>query len=250
MENKMDAKSARIMVWENLRKVARPDSKFGWDFNDFIPDYEGSDKMADLLRRDENYKNADVIFVTPDNNLEVFREYCIKDGKTMLITSYGIKRGIFVIEPGDVPSGKEELASVLDGAGRFWKHITLDEIVEKYGKIDMLITGASAITPTGMRFGKGHGYFDVEWAMFWEHGLVSLDTPTFAAVHDGQGVDVNLDVQPYDTAFDFISTPTKIYPSTGEYKKPTAGIIWSLLDPVLLNDVPPLQLMWHKIICK
>ena len=45
----MDAKHARIMIWEELRKVARPDSRFSWDFGEFIADYEGSDKGAELL---------------------------------------------------------------------------------------------------------------------------------------------------------------------------------------------------------
>ena len=42
----MDATTARIMVWEKLRKVARADSRFAWDFAEFIADYEGSDKMC------------------------------------------------------------------------------------------------------------------------------------------------------------------------------------------------------------
>ena len=34
----------------------------------------------------------------------------------------------------------------------------------------MMVTGASAITPSGIRFGKGHGYFDLEWAMLSSKG--------------------------------------------------------------------------------
>ena len=71
--SKMDAKQARIMIWEELRKVARPDSRFSWNFAEFITDYEGSDKCADLLCQQDFYKNAKVIFITPDNNLECFR---------------------------------------------------------------------------------------------------------------------------------------------------------------------------------
>ena len=43
---KMDAKTARVKIWEELLKVARPDSKFSWQFSEFIADYEGSDKGA------------------------------------------------------------------------------------------------------------------------------------------------------------------------------------------------------------
>ena len=30
---KMDAKTARVKIWEELLKVARPDSKFSWEFS-------------------------------------------------------------------------------------------------------------------------------------------------------------------------------------------------------------------------
>ncbi len=246
----MDAKTARIMVWENLRKVARADSRYGWDFNEFIPDYIGSEAGADLLIETDIYKNSEVIFVTPDANLERFREYIIRDKKTLLMTSHGIRRGIFVIRPGDVPEGKEDLASVLDGAHRYWHPITLAQIKEQIGHIDMLITGASAITYSGIRFGKGHGYFDLEWAMFWEIGVVDQDTPVFGAGHDCQVVDIELEVAPHDTAIDYIVTPTQIIKTRGEYPKPTHGVIWSMLAESMMREIPPVHELWDKIACR
>lgn len=246
----MTAQEARIKVWEELRPVARADSRFAWDFAEFIADYEGSDKAADLFRQEENYKKANVIFVTPDANLETLREYVIRDKKNLLVTSCGIKRGFFVIRPGDVPEGSEALASVMDGIHRFWHPLTLQNIKDEFGTIDMMVTGASAITPSGIRFGKGHGYFDLEWAMLFENGIVSVDTPVYAAGHDCQVVDIPLEVTPHDTAVDYIVTPTQVIKTTGEYKKPTCGIIWSMLEGNMLRDIPPIQEMWHKICCK
>ena len=49
---RMTAAQARVDIWEKLRKVARPDSRFSWEFSEFITDYEGSDKCdADVQRR-------------------------------------------------------------------------------------------------------------------------------------------------------------------------------------------------------
>ena len=155
----MEAKEARIKIWEELLKVARPDSKFSWSFSEFIADYEGSDKGAELLAGTEMYRKAEVIFITPDNNLEKFRELAFRDKKTVVMTNYGITRGFFLIRPEFIPEGKEELASLLDGVSRYWKHQTLEQLKAAVGHIDMLVTGASAITPSGIRFGKGHGYF-------------------------------------------------------------------------------------------
>ena len=74
MEMKVDAKTERVRIWEELLKVAKPDSKFSWQFSEFICDYEGSEKGTALLTATEMYKNAKVIFITPDNNLETLRE--------------------------------------------------------------------------------------------------------------------------------------------------------------------------------
>ena len=41
--SKIDAGSMRVQTWEALRKVARPDSRFSWEFAELITDYEGSD---------------------------------------------------------------------------------------------------------------------------------------------------------------------------------------------------------------
>ncbi len=247
---KMDAKTARIMIWEELRKVARPDSRFSWNFAEFITDYEGSEHCTELLCQQEFYKNAKVIFITPDNNLVTFREQAIRDKKIILMTNYGITRGVFCIRPEWIPEGKEELAATLDGVQRFWKHMTLKQIKAEIGKIDFLVTGASAITPAGLRFGKGHGYFDLEWAMFYTIGVVGLDTPVVAVGHDCQVVDVDVVAQPYDTAIDYIVTPTRVIHTRNEFPKPTRGVLWSMLSPGMLEQIPPLQELWCDNFCK
>ena len=250
MANKMTAEEARILVRESLRAVALPDSRFSFDFAEFISDYEGSAAGTGLIAGQPFYLDANVIFVTPDNNLETLRERVIRDRKTLIMTNYGISRGFFVVSPGAVPEGKEELASTLDGVQRYWKHHTLEQLKHAVGHIDALVTGASAITPGGIRFGKGHGYFDLEWAMLYTVGLVDDASVIVAAGHDCQLVDVDLDVQPFDTAIDYIVTPTRVIVTRHEYPRPSQGVIWSLLEDDMLGRIPPLQELWWKIACR
>lgn len=246
----MEAKEARIKIWEELLKVARPDSKFSWSFSEFIADYEGSDKGAELLAGTEMYRKAEVIFITPDNNLEKFRELAFRDKKTVVMTNYGITRGFFLIRPEFIPEGKEELASLLDGVSRYWKHQTLEQLKAAVEHIDMLVTGASAITPSGIRFGKGHGYFDLEWAMLYTIGLVDEESVIVGAGHDCQVADVEVTVEEYDTAIDYIVTPTKIMETRHEFARPTKGIIWSRLAPGMREQIPPVQELWCRVHCK
>ena len=247
---KFDARTARLYVWEELRKVARPDSRFSFDFAEFITDYEGSEAGAELFVRQPFYQNASAIFVTPDNNLERLRELILLDRKTLVMTNYGISRGFFLIRPGDVPAGKEELASTLDGIARFWKHQTLAQLRESVGHIDLLVTGASAINTRGVRFGKGHGYFDLEWAMLYSSGLVDGSSVVTAAGHDCQVVDVDVEAQEYDTAIDYIVTPTRVIETGHEYPRPKRGVIWSLLEDDMIGRIPPLQECWWKVVCR
>ena len=52
MEKKLDAKEARVQIWEELLRVAKPDSKFSWQFSEFICDYEGQRKGHGAADRD------------------------------------------------------------------------------------------------------------------------------------------------------------------------------------------------------
>ncbi|MFH7860006.1 MAG: hypothetical protein QXR03_03325, partial [Candidatus Aenigmatarchaeota archaeon] len=69
--------SLREKVWKELLKVAKPDSRFHFDFSSYIPDFEGSEKCIEKIRKMNIYKNAKNIMITPDNNLIKLREYCI-----------------------------------------------------------------------------------------------------------------------------------------------------------------------------
>lgn len=247
---KHDAKYMRIQTWEALRKVARPDSRFSWDFAEFITDYEGSEQGAERIAAMDLYQKAKVIFITPDNNLEKLREIAFRDKKTVVMTNYGITRGFFLIAPGMIPEGKEEVASLLDGVGRYWKHQSLAQLRDSVGHIDLMVTGASTVTPGGIRFGKGHGYFDLEWAMTYTAGLVDVHTPVIGAGHDCQVVDAEVEVQPHDTAIDYIVTPTRVIQTRSEYPKPTCGILWSALEPQMRGQIPPIQELRCQIHCK
>jgi 5-formyltetrahydrofolate cyclo-ligase len=238
---KMNRDEARTLVWKALRKVAKPDSRFHWNFGEYIADYEGSNEGASLLRLHEVYRSSQVIFITPDNCMDKLREYALIDKKTLIMTTYGIGRGFQIIRPGDVPNGKEEFASTLDGIERYMKPIRLSELKDEVGELDMLVTGASAITSTGIRYGKGHGYFDLEWAMLWETNLIHKDTPVFAMGHECQVVDAEIEPSPYDTIVDYIVTPSKITKVESNLTKPSSGIIWGILTPEMIENIPPLK---------
>ena len=235
----MDKMSARKLVWEKLRHVAIPDSRFHLDFDQFIPDFNDSDLARTNLTELDLYKTANTLFVTPDNCLEGLREQIVLDGKTQVMPTYGIRRGFVVLFPEDVGEGMARYSVSLDNIEKAGHYVSLSQIRDDY-KLDILVTGASAVNYAGARFGKGHGFFDLEWAMLCQIGAVVDSTPVIAFVHESQLVDVKLEVDEFDTVCDYIVTPKRVV-NVGGHRKPTSGIIWNKLSDGMMNDIPPLQ---------
>ena len=234
----MTREEARAQVWTKLRRVARPDSRFHYDFNEYIPDFEGSDSATARLTALPCYQHAKTIFITPDNCLEDLRLQALRDKKRELVSTYGISRGIIKLESGDLPEELYEYAVLLDSLEKFGTACTLKEI-ETLGKIDLVVTGGSVVNTEGIRFGKGHGFFDLEWAMLYKIGVVDVDTPVVAFMHDCQVVDLPLESSIYDTICDFIVTPTRVI-TIQTPKKPTIGVVWDQLREGMLDSIPPL----------
>lgn len=231
---------SRQNVWNELRAVARPDSRFHFDFAEFITDFEGSDRATARLTAMDIYQDARVVFITPDNCLELLRAQTIRDQKVMLMTSYGIRRGFIELLPADVPPGTEDWAVLLDVIERVGRHISLAEIQDRYSRLDLLVTGGSAVTRGGARFGKGHGFFDIEWATLYSLGVVDIGTPIVDFVHDCQLVEEELEISPFDTICDYIVTPSQVIhvPSP---QKPTGGIYWDCLAPGMMESISTLK---------
>jgi 5-formyltetrahydrofolate cyclo-ligase len=230
--------AVRERIWEELRAVARPDSRFHWDFSSFIADYDGSEANAERIRALPAWQSATLLFITPDNNLEAVRRLAMADRKPFVMSTYGIARGFFYVAAGAVPADKWDWAATLDGMERFGQPVGLRQI-QDLGQFDLLVTGASAISTHGIRFGKGHGYFDLEWAMFCEAGCIAPDALVIAAGHDCQVVEVELPASEFDTGVDLIVTPTRVIPVPAGHRP--GRIVWDALEPDMPARIPPLR---------
>ncbi|MCJ1245524.1 hypothetical protein MMC30_002728 [Trapelia coarctata] len=232
--------AVREKVWKELRKVAFPDSRFDFDFSEFIADFEGSSEALTRLTELSCYKNARTIFIAPDNCLDVLRLRALRDGKLILMTTYAIRRGFRLLNPSEIDPSRYEFAATLDGAEKVARPITLFEILDEKMGIELMVTGTGAINMEGVRFGKGHGFFDLEWAMLYTIGVISQKTQTAAVVHDCQVLDQPLQPEEFDTVCDLVATPTWVI-NVPEAKKPVCGILWQQLAPGMLESIPPLR---------
>ncbi|MFD2174823.1 5-formyltetrahydrofolate cyclo-ligase [Rhodobacter lacus] len=233
------SKVIREKIWTRLHDVARPDTRFHLNFAEVIPDFEGSEQAIDRLIADPDYQASRFAFITPDNCLCDLRMRMIEAGKPFVMSTYGIYRGFLYLDPGKVPAGAARYASWLDGMEYFGTPITLAQIAQM-GRFDYLVTGASAVSMNGVRFGKGHGFFDLEWGMFTDLGLVGEQTPVHAVVHDVQVVQEQLQPSETDILVDKIFTPGGAHEIGRRAQRPR-GVKWPLLDPKQIAQTPPLQ---------
>jgi len=237
--NKQEKQQIRLKVWQKLKNVALPDSRFHLNFEEYIPDFKDSSEACNQIVKSKEYKKSKFLFITPDNCLTTTREQAIKDGKNIIVSTYGIYRGFILIAKNMINKGDEVFASTLDGLEYFGKSISLNEI-KNFGKIDLMLTGASAVSKNGVRFGKGHGFFDLEWGMFADLKIVDENTPIIAVVHDVQVVDFDLEPSNTDIIVDWIIT-NKQKLSTNRKKNRPSGIYWDLLEKGMLEATPPLR---------
>lgn len=241
--------SVRSRIWTDLLRVAVPDSRFHYDFGEYITDFEDSSSATSLLTSLPCYHDSSVLFITPDNCLEELRRQALLDGRTILITTYGIKRGFWLLDPAVIKrvwqaklgggQGWAWYAATLDGMERVGRQVSLGDLVQEGVKVPVMITGTGAINTQGIRFGKGHGYFDLEWGMLYSIGAITADTVAVSVVHDCQLLEEELRPDVFDTVCDYVVTPSRVVEVQGA-QKPACGILYDRLQPGMLEAIPPL----------
>jgi 5-formyltetrahydrofolate cyclo-ligase len=229
---------AREQLWDGLRAVALADSRFHMRFSEFIPDFSGSEAAIDRLWALPGFDAARHVFVTPDNSLTGLRQRLLARGVSLVVSSYNMASGFYLLRPGAVPKGHELYGAWPDGLAHFGEPLTLNALAD-LGAFDFVATGASAVATSGVRFGRGHGFFDLEWRIFSDMGLVDNLTPLVTVVHDVQVLDKKLYPSPDDVLVDWICTPTRSLQVARETQRPR-GLNWKDITPEQVYAIPAL----------
>jgi len=217
--------------------VAVPDSHFHLDFTQFIPGFVGSPAAAARFAVHPVYRSARQIFATPDNGLLPLRQMLLEEGRDLVLPSYGLHRGFILMEADRIAKDHAVFASWLDGMDYFGRTVSLEELRMR-GPFDLILTGASAITSGGLRFGMGARYLDVEWGVFAAAGLVTPQAAVVALVHDIQVVNASAPCLATDVLANYIVTPTRLLTCPVSTRPSTLD--WSIVSPELAAS-PPLR---------
>ncbi|RLI98348.1 MAG: 5-formyltetrahydrofolate cyclo-ligase [Candidatus Aenigmatarchaeota archaeon] len=188
----------REKIWELMEDLGI--ARFPLPIKGRIPNFEGSEKAARLVRELEEWRRAKIVFTNPDSPQRKIREFALRDGKILVMASPKLKQGYLLIKPEKV-KGREKFASTIKGAFKF------GEKVKELPKPDLIVTGCVAVDKnTFYRLGKGGGYGDREIKTLKEK---FGEIPVLTTIHEVQLVE-KVPVEKHDTKVDIVVTPTKV----------------------------------------
>ena len=149
-----------------------------------------------------------VLYIAPDNNLENLRQRALSEGRTIVVPTYGMRRGFIRLDGQQLDSSDHSLAATLDGMERMGHRVSFDGL-KALGIIDLLVTGAIGVsTVNGAQVGLAQRYHVVELAIFSELGLLDGNTQVIVSAHDCQVLDTPLPQE--HSGCQLIVTPTRV----------------------------------------
>jgi 5-formyltetrahydrofolate cyclo-ligase len=228
----MEKQVIREEVWRRMAQEGLHGDPYGR-----IPPFPGQNKVAERLRRTTLYKESPCVMVPPDRPQLQVRINLLQDRKRLIMATPGLRAGFYEIPGSRIPPSLWAKAVSSVGVTRHGRKLrtTLGEI----GRIDLLVTGAVAVSLHGDRIGKGTGYFDLEYMILREIGSAGEETPIIAIVDDLQ-VFKELPCTEKDVSIDLILTPTRSIAVPHPRPRPR-GIDWPSIHPRNMRRMRPLR---------
>ena len=221
---------ARAWVWDALS--AQKLAAFPFPPHHRIPNFKGAADAARRLLADPVFEGVRRIKVNPDAPQRCIRKAALERGITVYMPSPRLRGGFIELNPARIPSDQWGRAASMSHAAVLGREIPVGALPA----MDLVVTGSVAVTATGGRCGKGHGFSDIEYAVLRELGHPPARVVT--TVHDLQVVD-GFPSDPHDLTLSRIFTPTRTIEVPGPTPEPS-GIDWGALAPESLDAMPVL----------
>ncbi len=228
----------REEVWQKLTEagVARFPGAFGR-----IPNFVGAEAAAELAARQECFQKARFIKVNPDSPQFPLRVKALLTGKTLFMAIPRLKseKPFLKLEPASLRVHPMRAATI-KGAFKYGTPVSPEEMPE----MDLVITGCVAVSPEGIRLGKGGGFAELELAILLEYQRLRPETPILTTVHPLQIV-AHVPFEEHDFSVDIIVTPEEVFRPQGPKLRPR-GIIWEKLTEEKREAIPILKRLYAQ----
>lgn len=226
-----DKTSAREHVWRRMR--AEGSAAFPFPIEGRIPNFRGAAEAARRLLEHPTIAGAHRLKVNPDSPQRPLREGTLARGIELVIATPRLAGGFRRLDPQRIPAEAHHDAATLSGAERWGEPIPVADLPH----VDAVIAGSVAVTRSGRRCGKGHGYGDIEYAILGELGHPPV--AVFTSVHRSQLVD-DFPSDAHDLPVSVIATPDDTITVDDPPPAPP-GIDWDALSQEDLDAMPVLR---------
>lgn len=206
-----------------------------------IPNFHGADQAARRLSQHPGWITARVVKANPDKAQAEVRRSAVEAGKLlyMAVPKIATEDPFYLIDPQKL-STAPEIASF----GKLAAQHAPRTHPERMRPLDVIVCGSVAVSPNGVRIGKGAGYSDIEMALLAQAGLVTDTTLIVTTVHSLQVIDEPIPESEHDVSVDLIVTPEEVIPCPP--RRRPSGIHWESLTEDKVSAIPILQAMRER----
>jgi len=222
---------AREAVWERLEREGA--ARFPTPVAGRIPNFAGARRAAERLLDEPPFAGARCLKVNPDAPQRPVRLLALRRGIRVLLPTPRLRDGFWCLDPDQIAESDRPRAASLSHAPRFARRVPLGRLP----RLDGIVCGSVAVTRSGRRCGKGHGYADLEYAILRELGHPPV--PVATTIHPLQWVP-RLQRAPHDLPVAVVATPEEVMRVRRPPPAPQ-GIDWSRLDAEALEAMPVLR---------
>ncbi len=225
-----DKDSAREHVWRALTEHKA--AAFPFPVRGRIPNFVGARAAAERLLAHPLVANADRLKVNPDTPQRPLREAALRRGIELIVPTPKLAGGFRRLDPNRIPEDAIRQAATIDGAQKWGETVAVADLPP----VDAAINGSVAVTRSGQRCGKGHGYGDIEYAILRHLGHPAV--PVLTSVHPLQIVD-DFPADAHDLPVSVIATPEDMIEVSAPPPAPDR-INWDALSHADLEAMPVL----------
>ncbi len=220
----MEKDEVREKVWNELEREG--EARFPYPPHGRIPNFDGAEEAAELLRGTEEWRRAEVVKANPDAPQLPVRRNALEDGKVvyMAVPRLRGEKPFVELDPDVLYEEEYDSATTVSGYDSHGRRVEPEEMQ----RVDLVVSGCVAVGLDGGRVGKGEGFSDLEWAVLREAGLVDEDTSTATTVHPIQVEDERPEVEGHDVPMEIVVTPREVRRTSPEGKP--EGLRRELLD--------------------
>ncbi|MFB6093923.1 MAG: 5-formyltetrahydrofolate cyclo-ligase [Halanaeroarchaeum sp.] len=230
----MDKQAIREEVWDDLEEAGV--ARFPVPPHGRIPNVAGADDAAARLADLSAWQAAEAVKANPDAPQLPVRRRALRAGVTvfMAVPRLSDQQPFLRLDPAEIED--REAAPTVSHVEEYGTAVGPDALP----RIDLIVAGSVAVTPSGDRVGKGEGYSDLEFAVLSEAGIVDRDTTIVTTVHERQVIDGPIETASHDVPMDLIVTPERAIETDRRDDRPD-GIDWTALEDATIDEIPILQ---------